>query len=163
MERKVKLLNGTVDVALRLLAIMSTCRTKMSEDRISIYSYFAIHFSDLRSNETSAHPDIPFRNSGYMKSKEVIPDAINILMSRGLVDCDFSNKEITYYATETGCALYEQVEGEYKKLLVENIIKVHHSLQSMSDMQLSNIVSQNLQNWGSEFKYESILKDEVYE
>ena len=69
----------------------------------------------------------------------------------------------TYYATETGCALYEQVEGEYKKLLVENIIKVHHSLQSMSDMQLSNIASQNLQNWGSEFKYESILKDEVYE
>lgn len=163
MESKVKLLNGTVDVALRLLAIMSACRIKLSEDRMAIYSYFTIHFSDLRTNETSAHPDIPFRNCGYLKSKEVIPDAINILISRGLVDCDFSNKEITYYATETGCALYEQVEGEYKKLLVENIKKVHNSLKSMSDMQLSNIVSQNLQNWGSEFKYESILKDDVYE
>lgn len=163
MDRKVKLLNGTLDVALRLLAIMSTCETNMTEDRLAIYSYFVIHLSDLRTNEKSAHPDIPFRNNAYMKSREVIQNALYFLISRGLVDCNFTSKEIKYYATDMGCALYENVGGDYKRLLIKNIIKVHHSLKVMSDVQLSNIVSHNLHSWGSEFKYESILNDIVYE
>lgn len=48
MEKNIKLLNGTVDVALRLLAVLSTCKIHMSEDRLAIYSYFAIHFSDMQ-------------------------------------------------------------------------------------------------------------------
>ncbi len=160
---KVKYLNGTIDVALRLLAIMSTCKCNMSEDRIAIYSYFAIHISDLRKSEKSAHPDIPYRYSGYLKSMEVIPSALNFLILRGLVNCDFSNNAITYFATEMGCALYEHIDGEYKKKLIKNINKVHCSLRSKNDLELKNMVSQNLHSWGSEFKYESILNDIIYE
>lgn len=163
MERKLKLLNGTLDVALRLLAIMSTCKTSMTEDRLAIYSYFVIHLSDLQNNEESAHPDIPFRNNAYMKSREVIQSALNILISRGLVDCTISSTEIEYYATDMGHALYENVGGEYKKLLINNITKVHHSLKRIDDVQLLNIVAKHLHAWGSEFKYESILNDVVYE
>lgn len=160
---KVKYLNGTIDVALRLLAILSTCKCKMSEDRIAIYSYFAIHISDLRTSEKSAHPDIPFRYTGYIKSKEVIPSALNFLIMHGLVNCDATDKGIAFFATEMGCALYEHIDGEYKKMLINNINKVHSFLNSMSDLQLTNIVSQNLHFWGSEFKNESILNNINYE
>lgn len=163
MERKVKLLNGTLDVALRLLAIMSTCKTSMTEDRLAIYSYFVIHLSDLQNNEKSAHPDIPFRNNAYMKSREVVQAALNFLISRGLVDCNCSSKDIEYYATDMGQALYKNVDGEYKRLLIENIQKVHHSLKRIDDVQLLNIVARHLHTWGSEFKYESILNGIVYE
>lgn len=163
MERKIKILNGTLDVALRLLAILTTCKSQMTEERIAIYSYFVIHLADLRNTEKSAHPDIPFRYNGYMKSREVIQSAITYLISKGLVECDLRSKEIKYYATDMGCALYENIGGEYKDLLVVNIIKVNKSLSSMSDLQLSNIVMRNLHNWGSEFEYESILRDIVYE
>lgn len=160
---KIKFLNGTLDVALRILAIMSTCKYNMSEDRIAIYSYFTIHLSDLQSSETSVHPDIPFRYSGYIKSKEVIPAALNFLISRGLVNCDYSNQKITYTATEMGCALYEQIDGDYKNILIKNINKVHSYLRSMSDLSLDNIITQKLHTWGSEFQHESILNDMVYE
>ena len=45
MKKNIKLLNGTVDVALRLLAVLSTCKILMSEDRLAIYSYFALNTS----------------------------------------------------------------------------------------------------------------------
>lgn len=135
----------------------------MTEERIAIYSYFVIHLADLRNTEKSVHPDIPFRFNGYIKSREVIQSAITYLISKGLVECDLTSKEINYYATDMGSALYDNVGGEYKKMLVENIMKVNKSLGTMSDLQLSNIVSHNLHSWGSEFKYESILRDIVYE
>ncbi len=160
---KVKYLNGTIDVALRLLAIMTTCKCKMSEDRITIYSYFAIHISDLRKDEKSAHPDIPFRYSYYTKSKEVIPSALNFLISRGLVNCDFSEKKISFFATEMGCALYEHIDGDYKEMLIKNINKVHDFLCSKSDLEIAKIVISKLHSWGSEFKNESILNGISYE
>lgn len=67
----------------------------MSEDRLAIYSYFAIHFSDMQKNEESVHPDIPYRYSGYTKSREVIPSSLSLLISRGLVKCIIKN--IIYY------------------------------------------------------------------
>ena len=51
MEREVKILNSTFEVALRLLAIMVTCKKAMTIERLSVYSYFALYLSDPR------HPD----------------------------------------------------------------------------------------------------------
>lgn len=163
MERKIKTLNGTLDVALRILAVLTTCKCKMSEDRLAIYSYFAMHISDMNNSEESLHPDIPYRFSGYTKSREVIPSAINLLIEKGLLDCDFTDKEIKYKSSEMGDALYNQIEGRYKKTLVTTITKVNYVLKNKTDNQLNHIVNSGLSHWGSEFANESILNQIINE
>lgn len=163
MERKIKILNGTLDVALRILAVLTTCKCKMSEDRLAIYSYFAMHISDMNNKEKSLHPDIPYRFSGYTKSREVIPSAINLLIEKGLLDCDFTDKEIMYKSSDMGDALYNQIDGRYKEILVSTILKVNTVLRNKTDNQLNNIVNCGLPNWGSEFINESILNQIVNE
>lgn len=163
MERKIKLLNSTFEVALRILAILTTCKVAMTEDRLAIYSYFSLHLSDIRPSEESVHPDLPYRYSGFIKSKEIILPAIELLLSKGLVSCDFTSRHFKYIATEMGIVFYSQIDGEYKNVLIKSIGKVHYSLKLMSDSSLNLLVSKNLINWGSEFKYESIINDYNYE
>ena len=64
---------------------------------------------------------------------------------------------------EMGDALYEQISGVYKIKLVNSITKVHNVLKDTSDIQILKKVSLSMQNWGSEFKYESIFNEFDYE
>lgn len=162
MER-IKLLNSTFDVALRLLAILTTCQEVMTEDRLIIYSYFSLHLADIRKGEISTHPDLPYRFSGFLKSKEVIIPAIELLLSKGLLNCDFTTAKLGYIATDLGVAFYNQVDGRYKEILMESIKKVNSSLKLMNDEQLNLLVSNELPNWGSEFKYESVISEHNYD
>lgn len=105
----------------------------------------------------------PIRYSGYTKSREIIPSSLSLLISRGLVKCTIENHKILYSSTEMGDALYEQISGVYKTKLVNTITKVHNILKNTSDIQILKKVSLSMQNWGSEFKYESIFNEFDYE
>ena len=117
----------------------------------------------MQKNEESVHPDIPYRYSGYTKSREIIPSSLSLLISRGLVKCIIKKHNILYSSTEMGDALYEQISGVYKIKLVNSITKVHNVLKNTSDIQILKKVSLSMQNWGSEFKYESIFNEFDYE
>lgn len=155
MERK--LLNGTVDVALRLLAILATCKVAMTVDRLSVYSYFALHLSDLVKVEVSVHPNIPYRYGTYINGKDIMPAVIDFLLSRRLIDSDFSTGDFRYKISKMGSALYNQIDGKYKQDLVDSIQKVNNKLEGLSDIQIEQLVSENISIWGSEFEYESVI------
>lgn len=163
MEKEVKILNGTFEVALRLLAIMTTCKKTMTVERLAIYSYFALYLSDLSEDEENLHPAIPYRNSSYINSRDVILSALYMLLSKGVVTCDFSNRSVKFSATELGSLLFEQIDSEYKQKLVDSILKAHHLLGSKSDSALNRLVYDKMAEWGSEFTYESIFSEITYE
>ncbi len=163
MEKEVKILNSTFEVALRLLAIMITCKKSKSVERLAIYSYFALYLSDLDNKEKSLHPEIPYRNEGYINSRDAIMEAIDMLLSKGLTECDFSNRSVKFSVTELGAALYAQIGGTYKEQLVECIKRAHKQLGRKSDTALNSLIYGNMADWGSEFTYESVLNGIGYE
>lgn len=158
-----KILNSTFEIALRVLAILSTCKSKMSVERLSAYSYFALYLSDLNKDETSLHPEIPYRNSSYINGKDVVLSAIELLMSKGVVSCDFSKRSIKFSVTELGAAVYERIEGSYKMSLETNILKAHEMMKKKTDKTLNALIYRRMAEWGSEFSYESVLKGLEYE
>ena len=163
MEERRKILNGNFEVALRLLAILTTCKTAMTVERLSVYSYFTLYLSDYKSDEDSIHPQIPYRNSSFINSNDVIMQALEMLLMRGLVECDVTNASLKFKSTELGVALYGQIDGEYKKKLVASIEEAHRLMKGKSDRYLNNYIYSNLAKWGSEFEYESVLKEIGYE
>lgn len=159
MEGRRKILNGTLEVALRLLAIMTTSKMAMTVERLSIYSYFAVYLSDYRQGENSIHPEIPYRNSSFINGNDVIMQALDLLLTKGLAECDVKSSSLKFKVTELGSALYNQIDGKYKNKLVESIKKAHKMMKGKSDRHLNVFIYSNLAKWGSEFEYESVLKE----
>ena len=160
-ERKV--LNGTFDLAMRLLAILATCKTTMTVERLSIYAYFAVYLSDLDEGETSLHPAIPYRNTSLINSRDVVLTALDFLLSKGVVNCDFTSRSVKFGVTELGDVLYTQLDGWYKEHLEANIKKAHKLMMQKSDRTLNKLVYGKMADWGSEFSYESVLKEIEYD
>lgn len=152
-------MNGTLEVALRLLAIMTTSKMAMTVERLSIYSYFAVYLSDYRHGENSIHPEIPYRNSSFINGNDVIMQALDLLLTKGLAECDVKSSSLKFKVTELGSALYNQIDGKYKNKLVESIKKAHKMMKGKSDRHLNDYIYSNLAKWGSEFEYESVLKE----
>lgn len=163
MEERRKILNGTFEVAMRLLAILTTCRMAMTVERLSIYSYFVLYLSDYKTEEKSIHPEIPYRNSSYINSNDVIMQALEMLLTRGLAECDVTAASLKFKATELGKSLYGKIESEYKNILVDSVKETHLLMKGKTDRYLSNYIYTNLAKWGSEFEYESVLKRIGYE
>lgn len=163
MEERRKILNGNLEVALRLLAILTTCKTAMTIERLSVYSYFALYLSDYKSDKDSMHPEIPYRNSSFINSNDVIMQALEMLLMRGLVESDVTKTSLKFKSTELGEALFGQIDGGYKKKLVTSIEEAHRLMKGKSDRYLNNYIYNNLAKWGSEFEYESVLKEIGYE
>ena len=162
MERQGKILNGTFEIALRVLAILSTCRKAMTVERISIYSYFALYLSDYSHDENSIHPEIPYRNSSFINSKDVMMKALEMLLNKGLAECDINSSSLKFKPTNLGLTVYEQIDGAYKTKLVESIKKAHELMKGKTDRSLNDYVYDNMEKWGSEFEYESVLKELGY-
>lgn len=156
-------MNSTFEISLRLLAILATCLKSMTVERLAAYSYFCLYLSDLDKRETSLHPEIPFRNSCFINSKEVILPAIDLLMSKGLVACDYSSHSIRFSASDLGVALYSQIQGTYKTSLEASIQKAHELMKRKSDSSLNALIYGRMADWGSEFSYESVFKEIEYE
>ncbi len=161
MERR-KVLNGTFEVALRILAILTTCKRAMTVERMTIYSYFTLYLSDYQSEEISLHPAIPNRNASYMNSKDVIMSALEMLLKKGLIESDVKATSLKFQATELGALLYGQMDGAYKDKLVASIKRASTLMKGKTDRDLNDYVYNNMAKWGSEFEYESVLKDMGY-
>ena len=135
----------------------------MTVERLSVYSYFTLYLSDYKSDEDSMHPEIPYRNSSFINSNDVIMQALEMLLMRGLVESDVTKVSLKFKSTELGEALYGQIDGDYKKKLVTSIKDAHQLMKGKSDRYLNNYIYNNLAKWGSEFEYESVLKEIGYE
>ena len=88
---------------------------------------------------------------------------LEMLLTRELVESDVTKASLKFKSTELGEALYGQIDGEYKKKLVTSIEEAHRLMKGKSDRYLNNYIYRNLAKWGSEFEYESVLKEIGYE
>ncbi len=149
MERR-KVLNGTFEVALRLLGILTTCKKAMTVERMTIYSYFTLYLSDYHSEEENIHPAIPYRNASYLNSKDVIMAALEMLLKKGLIESNVKSMSLRFQATELGNLLYGQMGGSYKNKLVESIKRTHSLMKGKTDRNLNDYVYNNMTQWGSE-------------
>ena len=56
-----------------------------------------------------------------------------------------------------------RIVREYKERLVTCIMRAHKLMEKKSDKKLNSLVYDKMAEWGSEFSYESVLKEFEYE
>lgn len=162
MGSKIKILNSTFEISLRFLAILFQCNYPLSEFRLRAYSYLCIHLSDIKDTSESLHPALPYRSILFLSTQEIINPALHILLTKELISCCYKNNGIIYEITTLGRYYIDAIHGTYKEKLIKAIKDVDDIFKSMDDEDLKKRISNRIDDWGSEFSNENLLKAEEY-
>lgn len=77
--------NSTVEIGTRIALIVSVLESKNSLDELVILDY-ALLYSEEFGGPENLHPALPNHIAEISHRREVMPEAINMLLKRGLID-----------------------------------------------------------------------------
>lgn len=159
-ERDVIAFNTPLEIGLRTLFILNAIQP-MSIDlnRIVIYDYFLLNSHDLLNGPKSLHPPIPHRSVQIIIKPPIMKQALTLMRSKELIDIDFSSDGILYKANNLTSKFIELQENKYATKLNELSEWVHEEFKLYTDGDLNLFVNNNISNWGSEFIYESLMRE----
>ena len=153
MNRVIKVFNNELEMGLRILVILESVYPKSFDiEMINYYDYFILHTKDIGGDE-SIHADVPNRHGELSVKRELIRNATKLLLSRGLIDIEYSQNGIEYKASEITFPFLVNLEEEYTKMLKKNAAWVHDKFKSYSFDDLNKFVMENKNKWGAEHPY----------
>lgn len=132
MESKtIKIQDGVLDTALRVLFTLHNCKKMMSRDRLAAYCYIS---SKSNSNRIG-------RSSSYVGVEKTIGKSVHYLMSKQLLTFTHDANCNLYGLTTIGAALVIELNKEsYSSIINNEINKANSLLKDLSEDELSNYI-----------------------
>src|SRR5688500_14441367 len=113
-ERNIKLFNTPVEIGLRCLFLLNQFKPmSLSIDKMIILDYFLIHAGDVSKEQKSIHPKYPFRSGEIVVKRELLVNALKLLISKELAGVKFCSTGIEYEITDIGCTALQYFESDY--------------------------------------------------
>lgn len=69
-DKRIKVLDGVVEVSLRALCILYEVRKPMSKDRLSAYDYFTLYSRDMNPKYENLFSDLRMYSTSYWRNKD---------------------------------------------------------------------------------------------
>lgn len=162
IKRESDIYNTPVEVAIRLLTIIVKYKSQIDFEKLIILDYLSLHANVVCSEFESIHPDNPFHGLEVYSKMEVSKKAINLLISKGLIDVEFTTEGISYNYNVVSEHFLSYFDGEYYEKLKLNIDKVLDFFASYSSSDLQNYLYDNMSSFGGKkIDLTSIYKEEV--
>jgi Fe2+ or Zn2+ uptake regulation protein len=150
--KRIALFNSPLEVALRLVFILNRSSRPLDMDRLVYYNYLLVHSSDIPNSPKSIHADLPKRSNEMPVSQITVKQALTLLIAKGLVSVNYSKSGIEYKKNESTSLFVSYFESPYSKQLQERADWLCSKFDDYSDQQISEIIKQNMERWGSELK-----------
>jgi len=158
--RNSKSFNTPLEYALRSLFLIKYAgNIGIDLDRLIAYDYLLLNTGDIDNAPESIHPAIPFRSAQLLIKREIIQKGLSILLSKGLINIQFTKKGFLYYPNQLTEVFLGYFETEYAELLENRANWVINSFNNYNSKQLERFISKNLDKWGGEFVNESFFRD----
>ena len=155
-ERNLKLFNTPVEIGLRSLFLLNEFKPiSLSIDKLIYLDYFLIHAGDVSKEQKSIHPKYPFRSGEIVVKRELLINALKLLISKELVSVRFYSTGLEYEITNIGCTALQYFESDYAVEIKKVSEWLNQTYKDYSELQLSDLINANIQKWGSEFTNES--------
>ncbi len=153
MSEKIKVFNNELEIGLRIMIILEAIYPKSFDiEMLNYYDYFILHTKDIGGNE-SLHADVPNRYGELSVKRELIRKSTKLLLSRGLIDVEYSKRGIEYKASEATSPFLLNLEEEYTKQLKKNARWVYDKFKTYNFDDLHDFVMENKNKWGTENPY----------
>lgn len=159
-ERNVRLYNSSIEIGLRCLFLLSRfTKEGLSIDKLIYLDYFLIHSGDISKEQKSIHPKYPFRGAEIVVKRQLLTNALNLLICRELIKVHFSAIGILYKITPIGYKAMEYFESDYAEKIMKVSDWIYTTFHEHTEEQLSEVIHANIQKWGSEFSNESKFRN----
>lgn len=159
---KINVFNSPIEVGLRSLIILNTIKPDLIDiDRLVIYDYLVLHTEDIDKQYKSLHPSTPHRSGELLVRRELLQKGINLMASRELLDKHYLDDGIYYSANSLTGPFINYFESNYSVQLREYMEYIKAKFHHLSANELKDYVIKNLDVWGGEFEYESILRRDI--
>ncbi|MDP9702408.1 hypothetical protein J2T16_005386 [Paenibacillus intestini] len=156
---KLLLFNSTLEVSLRLLVLLSQDSNKTYDtDRLVILDYFILHAKDIDCEQENLHPSLPLRSSEIIIKRKLVSEGLELLISRGLIEIIYKDTGIYYKSNKLTHMFTNLLKSDYFNRLKGLSNWVVEKYGSFDTPELNSIVNKNIQLWGGEFEYESLVR-----
>lgn len=147
-DKRIKVLDGVVEVSLRTLCILYEVKKPMSKDRLSAYDYFTLYSRDMNPKYENLFSDLRMYSTSYIGEIRTLPSAINVLLSRELINFSFEEDVLAYSVSTIGKKVVENLlEDSFSKQLFKHIRLVNDYLKDYSEEELDVFVKAHITNW----------------
>lgn len=157
--------NTPLECGLRSLVILTEASPEAFDlQRLMQYDYLLVHSSDVaaqyQQTPESIHPATPNRVGELIVRREMCQLGLRLMISRGLIACSFSKMGIQYAATDLALPFLDSLTTRYVGQLRNVAVWLNKTLAGLSDSSLSELMNDNLGQWGAEFVFQAILSEE---
>jgi hypothetical protein len=158
-SKKSRPFNTAIESGLRSLFLLEQISPTFRDlQRLVYYDYLLVHSNDASNNLTSLHPPIPYRSGEWLVRRKLIADGLDLMFAKELLRKNFDETGISFAASELTTPFLRYFVTDYAVLLRESSKWVANRFEKYSDKELSNFMTENLGQWGAEFKRESIIR-----
>lgn len=127
-SKRIKIQDGILDVALRVIFILNNCNTLMNRDRLVAYCYLSTAGT---SNEVKS-------NASYIGYEKTIGDSLHFLLAKQLLSFSLESNNNLYGLTSIGKALVVELTKEpYASVLIKEVEFANDILSNVNDTELS--------------------------
>ena len=147
-DKRIKVLDGVIEVSLRTLCILYEVKQPMTKDRLSAYDYFTLYSRDMDSKYDNLFSDLRMHSTSYIGEIRTLPTAINILLSRELINFSFEGGNLAYTVSTIGEQAVENLLSDsFSDRLFKHIRIVRDYLRDYSEQELDVFVKSHITNW----------------
>lgn len=147
-DKRIKVLDGVIEVSLRTLCILYEVKQPMTKDRLSAYDYFTLYSRDMEPKYDNLFSDLRMHSTSYIGEIRTLPTAIDVLLSRELIKFSFEGGVLAYSVSDIGEQVVERLlEDSFSKRLFEHIRLVKDYLKDYSEEELDVFVKAHITNW----------------
>lgn len=147
-DKKIKVLDGILEVSLRTLCILCEVRQPMTKDRLSAYDYFTLYTNDMDSKYDNLFSDLRMHSTSYIGEVRTLPMAINVLLSRELINFSLEGDSLAYTVSTIGEQVVESLMSDsFADSLFKHIRLVKDYLSDYSEKDLDVFVKSHITNW----------------
>lgn len=154
--------NTPLEIGLRTLFLLDSMSPNHYDlNTLVIFDYFLLNSGDFPGGPESLHPVTPHRGAQLIIKPMIMQKGLNLMISKELININFGRGGITYSSNILTKKFIEFIDTDYSKSLISicNWIKSEFSNYDIKKLEL--FVKNSIPDWGSEFIYESLIRENV--
>jgi hypothetical protein len=150
--RKPVTFNGALEAGLRAVAVLGAAHPRLFDiRRLVAYDYLLVHTGDI-GGPSSLHPPAPLHSAELLVRRKLVERALLLMMTRRLVEREFSAEGIMYRAGENAAPFLSALESEYLKALKERAAWIVGTLGDHNEVEFRAVMRRFFDRWVEEFQ-----------